>query len=193
MKELTAIVAFILFMSSSESVKSQTRRERASEFIVQEGQELPHFEYVTLDGDTADTDYIKGQVTIIQFAASWCPFSQAQLIEHDKRIWRKYGRNTNFSMIGICEDAPESRGEFMRQRKSRAIEIPFAFDTDEKIYRLFVTPNGSVTRTILVDADGIIVGLYDTHTRKNARHIRRGVKCLLRHVQKTETAASKKK
>lgn len=151
-------------------------------FLVKVGEELPHFQYVSIEGDTLDTDFLKGQVVVVVFAASWCPFSGHQLQVLESKLWGRRKGNPDFTMIGICEDNDkESREEFLRQRKENGITIPFAFDEDEKIYRQFVTPHGSVTRTVLVDRNGIIADMHDVHTRRDEWQLRRMVSYLLKH------------
>ena len=173
-------IFFVMLAIVSLTANGQVKRERNSSFVVSVGESLPSFSYITLDGDTMDTDFMRGQVSLIQFGASWCPFSQAQLVELDRKVWRKYKDNGSFFMIGICEDLVDGRKEFLRQREEREIGIPFAFDENERMYRLFVTPNGSVTRTVIVNPASQIVELHDIHTRRDFRQIRRTVRRLLR-------------
>lgn len=157
----------------------QSRKD--SRFIVRVGDKMPTFDFVLLNGDTLDTDYFYGQVVVLQFAASWCPFSQHQLMDADKRLWQRYKDRQDFAMLGVCEDKDEEGvREFIRQRTEHGITIPFTVDSAEQIYRKFVTPNGSVTRTILVDKKGVIADMHDIHTRRDARQIRRMVRYLLR-------------
>lgn len=179
---LTIFLAILTLATAAatESSAQTARRERDSKFIVREGDDAPAFELVTCEGDTLDSDMLRGQVVVLQFAASWCPFSQAQLVDHQERIWDKYSGDPAFAMIIICEDAPEDRPTFLRQREDHGIRIPYSYDTAERIYRLFVTPNGSVTRTVVIGPDWRIAELQDKHTWKGMRSIARCVGRLLR-------------
>lgn len=159
------------------------RRERDSRFIVSVGDEAPTFQFVSNDGDTIDSDILRGQAVVILFAASWCPFSQAQLIDMQNAIWDKYKMRQDFSMVIICEDTEEDHAIFLRQRKENGIRVPFAFDTNETIYRLFATPNGSVTRTVVITPDWRIAELHDKHTRQSIRKVRRCVRHLLSGIK----------
>lgn len=152
------------------------RRERDSRFIISVGDEAPAFQFVDNDGDTIDSDILRGQVVVLLFAASWCPFSQAQLIDLQDAIWDKYKMNQDFAMIIVCEDSEEDRAIFLKQREENGIRIPFAFDSNETVYRMFATPNGSVTRTVVITPDWRIAELQDKHTRKSMRNVRRCVR-----------------
>lgn len=155
------------------------RRERDSKFIISIGDEAPTFQFVSNDGDTIDSDLLRGQVVVLLFAASWCPFSQAQLIDMQDAIWDKYEMKQDFAMIIVCEDSEEDHAIFLKQREENEIRIPFAFDANETVYRLFATPNGSVTRTVVITPDWRIAELQDKHTRQGMRKIRRCVRRLL--------------
>lgn len=161
------------------SEAAPVRRERDSRFIVSVDDEAPTFQFVSNEGDTIDSDILRGQVVVLLFAASWCPFSQAQLIDMQDAIWEKYKVNQGFAMFIVCEDSEENHAIFLRQRKENEIRIPFAFDANETIYRLFATPNGSVTRTVVIAPDWHIAGLHDKHTRQSMRKVRHCVRRLL--------------
>ncbi len=170
-------ICFFAAFACTEA-SAQVKRERGSRFIVPIGAEAPCFQFVTSEGDTLDSDILRGQVVVLQFAASWCPFSQAQLIDHKKYIWDRYRDRDDLSMFIICEDIAEDRPTFLRQREENGIDIPYVFDEGEEIYRLFVTPNGSVTRTVIIDKSWKIADLHDMHTLKDLFEIRRMVRKL---------------
>lgn len=159
---------------------AQVRRERGSEFVVRLGDTAPRFGFVTNAGDTLDTDFLHGQVVVLQFAASWCPFSAAQMWDHQSAVWDKHRGDANLSMYIVCEDSPKDRDAFARLIAEEGIEIPYIVDDEERIYRLFVTPNGSVTRTVVIAPDRTIAYLSDRHTRRGVRQLRRMVRHLLR-------------
>ncbi len=176
-KIITCAICLIAPFQFSE-VSAQIKRERGSRFIIPIGADAPSFQFVTNEGDTLDTDFLRGQVVVLQFAASWCPFSQAQLIDHQKYIWAKYRQRESLSMFIICEDVPEDRPAFLKQREENNIDIPYIFDDNERIYRLFVTPNGSITRTVIIDKDWKIADLHDMHTMMDLLQIKRMVRKL---------------
>lgn len=203
---LIKLVVSLPLLAPPAGALGQVHRERGSQFIVSVGDDCPRFSYVEHDdarptstapnesgapdpmgesdgGDVIDTDFLRGQVVMLQFCASWCPFSQAQLVDEQWRIARRYGRNPDLRILLVCEDTPADRPEFLRQRAERGIDMPLTFDDGERIYRQFVTPNGSVTRTVLVDRRGVIAALYDVHTRMTRYQIRRDLRRMLRHKE----------
>lgn len=158
---------------------AQVRRERGSEFVVKLGDTAPRFGFATSAGDTLDTDFLHGQVVVLQFAASWCPFSAAQMWDHQSAVWAPHRSDAGFSMYIVCEDRPQDLDAFARLVAEEGIEIPYIVDADERIYRLFVTPNGSVTRTVVIAPDRTVAYLSDRHSRRGARQLRRTVRRLL--------------
>lgn len=173
-----------LLLSAATLATAQIKRERGSCFIVTEGQFAPLFSFVTNEGDALDADLLRGQVIILQFAASWCPFSAAQMTDYQKYLWEKHKGDDSFSMYILCEDTPTGRRDFESLLHEQGINIPYAFDDNEHIYKLFVTPNGSVTRTVVIGPDWKIEGLYDKHTRRGLRKIRHSVDKLLRSAKR---------
>lgn len=171
-------------LSVATMTAAQVKRERGSHFTVTEGQFAPLFSFVTNEGDTLDADLLRGQVLVLQFAASWCPFSTAQMEDYQRFLWSKHKDDAAFSMYIFCEDAPDARHDFETLLREHGIDIPYIFDANEQIYKLFVTPNGSVTRTVIISPDWKIQGLYDKHTRRGLRKIRRSVDKLLRDAER---------
>lgn len=172
-RTIEALFALVVFCFPD--VSAQVR----GEFIVHEGETAPTFSYVTQEGDTLDTDFLRNKVTVIQFAASWCPFSQAQLVDHQYYLWDKHSSNPDFSMMVFCVDKPEDRTKFQEQIKADNVVIPYCFDGGD-IYNSFCTPNGSVTRTIIIDREWRIAHLHEIHTYRDLRQIRRQVRRMLR-------------
>ncbi len=172
------LLSAIFLQTLTSPLFSQTPRDRNSVFIVNVGDPAPTFQFV-LDGDTIDTDFLRGNVLLLQFAASWCPFSQAQLLDYQDYIWNKYKGKKDFSVLIICEDEPENRATFIDQQESQNLTMPYIFDTNQSIYRLFATPNGNVTRTIVVDKDWNIAYFHDAHTWKSFRRLRKTLRRML--------------
>ncbi len=173
---------FCVVISIAAQAQNKIHRERDSHFIVSVGQEAPRFSFVTSDNDTLDSDLLRGQVLVIDFAASWCPFSPSQMADHQKQLWDKFSHNPNFSMFVICEDFPQDRDAFTEIISTEKIQAPVVFDDAESFYQLFVTPNGSVTRTVIISPDWTIANLQDGHTRRGMRQIRKTVRHLLNHA-----------
>lgn len=175
---ISLVIMLAAQCGGGDYAEAQVLRERNSRFIVHIGDEAPRFQFVTSDGDTLDSDLLRGQIVVLQFAASWCPFSQAQMEDHQKEIWDRYKDSPRFAMYLICEDEEKNRSNFERIIEEEGIEIPYSFDNDEQIYSLFVSSNGSVTRTVVISPDWKIADLHDIHTWRDMFEIRRCVRKL---------------
>lgn len=174
---LLLIVALLFTLCDTSS--AQYDRERNSRFIVSQGDEMPHFSCTTLDGDQLDSDFLRGQVVLLQFVASWCPYSKAQMDDIEAQLWQRYSGTTDLMIIGLSEDIPQDTAEFRQIVAEKGITYPMAFDIDESIYRLFATPRGSVTRTVIFNRDGRIIALFDEHDRRTFRHLRKCIEAEL--------------
>ena len=151
------------------------------QFIVKEGDEAPSFSYVAMDGDTLDTDFMRGRVTLLQFAASWCPFSQAQLLDIQEFIYDKYSSSAEFDIMVFCVDTTENAQSKLKEIiETDGVKLPYSYDRDNHIYNLFSTPKGNVTRSVIIDREWRIVELHDLHTWRNLKQMKRTVKRLLR-------------
>ncbi len=158
----------------------EVRRERGSRFIVSVGDEMPRMSFVTSEGDSIDSDFLLGRVVVIDFCASWCPFSPSQMWYHERVLMERYRDVADFMMYVVCEDEGEGRAAFAGIVREEGITIPVVYDEGERLYGLFMTPRGSVTRTVVVGPDGRIAHLEDGHTRGGLRRIRRCVRGLVR-------------
>lgn len=178
-----SVFLFFLFLFS-QIVLSQNPYKRDSEgsFIVSVGDELPSFEFVTLNGDTLDSDFLRGQVCLIQFVASWCPYGRGQMKAVEDLIWRKFKKKySDLTIVGFTEDFPQDTAQFRNLIFEKGISYPFCFDVDELVFKSFVTPHATVTRMILVDRTGRIVALEDEFYRKVLRRTRSKIRKMLRN------------
>lgn len=157
------------------------RRDNDGHFIVGIGDDMPSFSYITLEGDTLDSDFLRGQVCIIQFVASWCPYGKGQMKAIEDLIWRKFSKKSDkLSILGFTEDFPQDTAQFRVLIKEKGISYPFCFDTDERVFKLFATPKASVTRLIIINEEGKIVSMEDEFYRKTLKRTRKTIKQLLK-------------
>ncbi|MCQ2203779.1 MAG: TlpA family protein disulfide reductase [Bacteroidales bacterium] len=188
-KALLFVISSLLYISSVSIVSAQNKyaRDENGQWTVSIGDDLPSFEYITLTGDTLDSDFLRGQVCIIEFVASWCPFGKGQMKAMEDLIWRKYvvkkkrGYSNDLTILGFTEDFPQDTAQFRNLIKEKGISYPFAFDTDERVFTQFVTSKASVTRLIIVDRDGKIIALEDEFYRDTFRRTHHTIKKLLKH------------
>ncbi len=174
-----AILAFI-HLSIAIYAQNPYRRDENGGFILSVGDELPSFEFVTLNGDTLDSDVLRSQICIIQFVASWCPYSQGQMRAVEDLIWKKYKQKNNILVVAFTEDFPQDTAQFRRYTTEQNITYPLSFDTEERVFKLFATSKASVTRLIITDKNGKIVSLEDEFYRKSFNRTRKKIKELLK-------------
>ncbi len=160
-------------------IYKRSRRSRTSEFVVAVGEQLPQFRAETFGGDHYDNDFLGGQVVLLQFAASWCPLSKEQLIETEK-FWREHSAEDFMVLIFDQEDLASDTTLFLKRCEEDGLTLPMCYDEGEKIYELFATPHGSVTRSIVVDRDGRIAYLSDEYQRKEFEKIKEQILNLLK-------------
>ena len=181
---MRAAIAILLLLAATPLLAQQKiLRERGSQFILTVGQEAPVFSFVTTNGDTLDSDLLRGQVILVDFVASWCPFTPAQMEDHKKNFWEKLSSNPAFQMLTISIDRPDNQQTFLNIANEIGLTSPLIFDTDEQLYQLFVTPNGSVTRSLIIAPDWTIALLQDKHTRRGMRQIKHTLRHLLRSTR----------
>lgn len=168
------MVAMCLFvhiaMGQTTHYDDVLRRDMNAGFVVDLEDDIPAFEVETLDGDVIDTDVFAGQVLLIQFVASWCPYSadQMQSLEHIRKRYEK-----DVSVLVISVDDRKDQDVF--KEKISGIDYPFyyAFDPDERVFKMFSQSHSTLPRVVIVNKRGKIVGLFDEHSRRMVRIIRR--------------------
>lgn len=175
MKNLLLLIVAISNLATF--AQNPYKRDADGQYIVKIGDELPSFSYTTFDGDTLDSDFLRGRPAIIQFVASWCPYSKLQLWAVEDLIWKKYG-DENISVVAFTEDYPSDTANFRQMAKDKGITYQLAFDDDERIFKLFASPKAGVTRLIVVDSNGKIVELEDEFSRKTFKRTRNTIKNL---------------
>lgn len=176
-RSLIATLAMVVAVASAEA--AQPKRAEGSRFVVKVGDELPHFAFRTYGGDESDTDFLRGQVTLIQFAASWCTLSRDQL--RDTELFaRQMSADDRFGVLIVdVEDMAADTTLFLNRSAEDGLTMPATYDQDDRIYNLFATPHGSVTRTIVSDQQGRIVYLSDTYSRKQFKKTKKFIQKIL--------------
>ena len=103
--------------------------------------------------------------------------------DHKKNFWEKLSSNPAFQMLTISIDQHDDQQTFLNIANEAGLTSPLIFDTDEQLYQLFVTPNGSVTRSLIIAPDWTIALLQDKHTRRGMRQIKHTLRHLLRSTR----------
>jgi peroxiredoxin len=174
-----------LAMALPNEAQEKFHRDTDSKFIVNEGDLLPPFSFVTLSGDSLDSDFFANSVVVLQFVASWCPFSTSEMKAIERDIWQKYQATGNVQVYGFSVDDPSDTTTFRKFLAANNITYPFCYDCDERIYKLFSTPKGTVPRCVLVNEEGRIVQLSDEFYRKDYKRMRHLIRGMVKKMNKS--------
>ena len=144
----------LFFLLSLTIAFSQTPDDRG--YIVNVGDDSPSFVLDFPDGSQTSLADLKGQVTMLQFTASWCQVCREEMPQIEKKIWKVY-KNLGLNVIGIDRDEPaDVVTKFAKEVK---VTYPLALDPGADIFALFADRNSGVTRNIILGPDGKIVFL----------------------------------
>jgi peroxiredoxin len=133
---------------------NQTPDDRG--YIVNVAEKSPDFILDFPDGSQISLKDLKGQVTLLQFTASWCSVCREEMPHIEKEIWKVY-KNMGLNVIGIDRDEPaEVVTSFAKEVQ---VTYPLALDPGADIFALFADRDSGVTRNIILGPDGKIVFL----------------------------------
>tara|TARA_B100001964_G_scaffold33397_1_gene35360 strand:+ start:681 stop:1373 length:693 start_codon:yes stop_codon:yes gene_type:complete len=144
----------IFFLVCIAIALNQTPDDRG--YIVNVAENSPDFTLDFPDGSQISLKDLKGQVTLLQFTASWCHVCREEMPHIEKEIWKVY-KNMGLNVIGIDRDEPaEVVTSFAKEVE---ITYPLALDPGADIFALFADRDSGVTRNIILGPDGKIVFL----------------------------------
>jgi peroxiredoxin len=144
----------LFFLLALTIAFSQTPDDRG--YIVYVGDDSPNFVLDFPNGTQISLADLEGQVTMLQFTASWCHVCREEMPHIEKEIWKVY-KNMGLNVIGIDRDEPaEIVTSFAKEVK---ITYPLALDPGADIFALFADRDSGVTRNIILGSDGKIVFL----------------------------------
>lgn len=133
-------------------------------YIVAVGDEAPDFTAVIAgSGDTVSLSQYRGErVVMLQFTASWCGVCRREMPDIEQQIWQRWKDNSNFALLGIDRDEPDSTVMAFAERTG--VTYPIALDPGGEIFCRYAHRLAGITRNVIVDRDGSIVmmtRLYD--------------------------------
>ena len=133
---------------------NQTPDDRG--YIVNVAEKSPDFILDFPDGSQISLKDLKGQVTLLQFTASWCSVCREEMPHIEKEIWKVY-KNIGLNVIGIDRDEPaEVVTSFAKEVQ---VTYPLALDPGADIFALFADRDSGVTRNVILGPGGKIVFL----------------------------------
>ncbi|HXH51594.1 MAG TPA: redoxin domain-containing protein [Terriglobia bacterium] len=112
---------------------------------------VPDFSIMANDGQTYTPDYLKGNVVLLMFWATWCPYCR-KAMPHMNEYANEYA-NAPFTMLGICGGKDASAWhDYIEQHQLR---WPQYLDSNLRMARLFDAHG--VPNFFLIDKDGYLV------------------------------------
>ena len=168
---------------------SQTPDERG--YIVYVGDDSPNFVLDFPNGTQTSLADLNGQVTMLQFTASWCHVCREEMPHIEKEIWKVY-KNIGLNVIGIDRDEPAD--VITKFAKEVQVTYPLALDPGADIFALFADRSSGVTRNIVLGPDGKIVFLTRLFDVQEFDEMKRVIHSLLENrlkEQKDSLAAKK--
>ena len=144
----------IFFLVCIAIALNQTPDDRG--YIVNVAEKSPDFILDFPDGSQISLKDLKGQVTLLQFTASWCHVCREEMPHIEKEIWKVY-KNMGLNVIGIDRDEPaEVVTSFAKEVQ---VTYPLALDPGADIFALFADRDSGVTRNVILGPGGKIVFL----------------------------------
>jgi thiol-disulfide isomerase/thioredoxin len=115
---------------------------------------VPDFSIMANDGQTYSPDYLKGNVVLLMFWATWCPYCR-KAMPHMNEYANEYA-NAPFTIIGICGGKdPNGWHNYIQEHQLR---WPQYLDSDLRMAHLFDAHG--VPNFFLIDKDGYIVAQW---------------------------------
>ena len=148
------MIKIVLFLTSLATLFAQIPDERG--YIVKVGDKLPEFIMDFPDGYQINSKDLKGNVTMLQFTASWCHVCREEMPHIEKEIWKVY-KKVDLNVIGVDRD--ESAEVINKFAKEVKVTYPIALDLGADIFALFADRNSGITRNIIIDPNGKIAFL----------------------------------
>jgi len=108
------------------SVRAQrTVQARPAEQLI--GKPAPQAAFTTFDGKSLTTGESTGQVTLLDFYATWCGWCKKQIPTVSELYQRKYADNPNVRFIALSQDQLKSKGATgARARSDEEVKDTFA-------------------------------------------------------------------
>ncbi len=111
----------------------------------------PDFSIRANDGQTYSPDYLKGNVVLLYFWATWCPYCR-RAVPHMNDLANEYA-NASFTIIGIC--GSKDTDSWHTYINDHRMDWPQYFDVNLRMAHLFGARG--VPNFFLIDKNGYVV------------------------------------
>ena len=183
------MIKIVLFLTSLATLFAQIPDERG--YIVKVGDKLPEFIMDFPDGYQINSKDLIGNVTMLQFTASWCHVCREEMPHIEKEIWKIY-KKVDLNVIGVDRD--ESAEVINKFAKEVKVTYPIALDLGADIFALFADRNSGITRNIIVDPNGKIAFLTRLFDPEEFNEMKNVIHSLLlnQFLEEKQTLAAQK-
>jgi peroxiredoxin len=100
------------------------------------GESAPAFSLRTPEGKTISSDDLKGKITVVHFAATWCPFCAAEA-PHLEKLYADY-RDRGIAVCVI--DVKEPAALVAKNARKFGFSFPVLLDDEGQVARSFAPP-----------------------------------------------------
>jgi peroxiredoxin len=152
---IITIIALGLYSCNNKEKKTQEDPEAdvLKSTLIEVGQQVPEFTYITLNNDTININELKGKVVFMNFFATSCPICIKELPFVESDIWTKYKDNENFKLIVFGREHVAKEMIAFKEKSGYTFNI--VPDPERKIYSLFA--ERYIPRNFVLDRKGRII------------------------------------
>ena len=158
MKKIIILASAVLLIITSCNYKEKKEQQEQEadvkkSTLIEKGQPVPEFEYITLQNDTVNIKEHQGKVVFMNFFATSCPVCMKELPYVEKEIQEKYKNNHNFELLAFGRE--HNANEMLAFKEKNKYTMSFIPDPDRKIYALFAEKY--IPRNIVLNREGKII------------------------------------
>src|SRR5688572_9856832 len=157
-ESMKSILKSVLLLAATVILTTAVRAQEVQPML---GQMAPPFTLNALDGQTYSLKKIKGKYLVIHFAATWCPFCNAEAPSLEQLYKDYHDRGVEVLIIDVKEDRDLVEKSFSRFNFS----FPVLLDIDGKVSASYA-PEGvqpalerhevPIASNLIIDKDGKI-------------------------------------
>lgn len=158
MKKTIILLSIALTLLNSCNLKEKkAQKEYEADILkttlIEVGQQVPEFKYITLNHDTVNINDLKGKVVFMNFFATSCPICMKELPFVENEIWAKYKENENFVLLVFGRE--HEADEMISFKEKFGYTFNVVPDPGRKIYSLFA--ERYIPRNIVLNRQGEII------------------------------------
>lgn len=121
------------------------------------GAVMPPYSADLLGGGKFSVEAQKGNVTLLNIWATWCPPCRAEIPDLQK-IHDRYAAR-GFNVVGVSVDADGASQEVRDFVREKSMRYPVALDPEGTLAGMFETP--VIPTSVLIDREGKIVWVHE--------------------------------